>query len=145
MSANNNIVLIGRLGKEPELKKTTGNNSVLNISLAVTRAKQKDVTDWISVVLWRQSAEFISQYAHKGDLISVAGELQTRSYEKDGQKIYVTEVHSSDAAILSHSEREQRRDDKTSAGNVNRAQNVNNSVTEDFLKDVTITEDDLPF
>jgi single-strand DNA-binding protein len=88
---------IGRLGRDPELKKTQSGMSVCSFQIAVDRAKSKDKdtaeTDWISCVAWNKTAEILDQYAHKGDQVGIDGRLQTRSYEKkDGSKAYVTEV-----------------------------------------------------
>lgn len=83
----NTISLTGRLGAEPELKTTSGGISVLSFRLAVNRPRVKDTTDWIPCTAWRQSAEFLSKYAHKGDRIGVSGVLTSRDYEdKDGNR-----------------------------------------------------------
>ena len=92
----NRVELTGRLTKEPELK-TTGNGvSVCSFILAVNRKyKNPDGNydaDFINCVAWRQSAEFMHKYCDKGSMIGVAGSIQTRNYEKDGQRIYITEV-----------------------------------------------------
>lgn len=88
---------IGRLGRDPELKKTQSGMSVCSFQIAVDRSKPKDKdeaeTDWISCVAWNKTAEILDQFAHKGDQVGIDGRLQTRSYEKkDGSKAYVTEV-----------------------------------------------------
>ena len=93
----NRVVITGRLSKDPELRKTQSGLSVCSFQLAVDRPKQKGqdeaVTDWISCQAWRQSADYICNYAKKGALLAVDGRLQTRSYDNaSGQKIHVTEV-----------------------------------------------------
>lgn len=89
----NNVVLMGRLCGDPELKKTTSDVSVTTIRLAVERPTSDKKTDFIDVVAWRQNAEFISRFFRKGSLIAVVGSLQTRSYEdKNGNKRTATEV-----------------------------------------------------
>lgn len=92
----NNVVLMGRLTAAPDLKTTQGGTSVLSFTLAIDRRFQpKDgekQTDFINCVAWRQTAEFISKYFDKGDLIAVTGEIQTRKYEYEGQKRVATEV-----------------------------------------------------
>jgi single-strand DNA-binding protein len=89
---------MGRLTKDPEIKTTNSGNSVVSFNLAVERdycAKGEErKADFITCVAWRNTAEFISRYFHKGNLISVQGSLQSRSYEdQNGQKRYVTEVN----------------------------------------------------
>lgn len=89
----NHVIITGRLGADIELRQTQQGVSVATFTLAVSRPKAKDTTDWINCVAWRQSAEFLSRYTHKGDLIAVAGMLTTRKYEdKDGNKRVAYEV-----------------------------------------------------
>ena len=89
----NIVTLIGRLGKDVELRQTPQGVSATTFSLAVTRPRMKDVTDWIDCVAWRQSAEYLSRYASKGDLVAVTGVLTVRKYEdKEGNKRTIYEV-----------------------------------------------------
>ena len=92
----NKVILMGRLTKEPELKQTPNQISVIRFSLAVNRRFVKEgqqEADFINCVAWRQTAEFISRYFHKGSMIAVAGSTQTRSWEgQDGKRQYATEV-----------------------------------------------------
>lgn len=92
----NKIMLIGRMTADPELKKTPSDVSVTSFSIAVNRPKNKDgeqVADFINVVAWRGTAEFISKYFRKGSAIFIEGSLQTRTYEdKEGKKRTIYEV-----------------------------------------------------
>lgn len=89
----NNISLVGRLTKAPELKQTQSGISVLSFDMAVDRPGSKDQTDFIRCVAWRGTAEFISRYFGKGQRIGVTGMLTTRSYEdKSGNKRTAYEV-----------------------------------------------------
>nr|DAS17278.1 MAG TPA: Single strand binding protein [Caudoviricetes sp.] len=93
----NNVVLVGRLTRDPELKYTTSNIAVATFSLAVNRnfkdANGERETDFINCVIWRQQAENLANWAKKGALIGITGRIQTRSYEnQQGQRVYVTEV-----------------------------------------------------
>jgi single-strand DNA-binding protein len=98
----NKVILCGRLCAEPELKQTPSGVSVLSFSLAVNRRyqpkssdgqQQAQQADFISVVAWRQTAEFIARYFHKGSALCVTGSLQTRTWQdQNGQKRYATEV-----------------------------------------------------
>lgn len=92
----NKVIIMGRLTKEPEIKETASNIMVASFTLAVDRrvAKGSDKTaDFINCVAWRQTAEFMRNYIHKGTRIAVSGHLQTRSWDDpEGKKRYVTEV-----------------------------------------------------
>ena len=93
----NRVILMGRLTKDPELKQTPNNVSVATFSLAVDRNYQSDKdkkqTDFINIVAWRHTAEFVSKYFTKGQLVAVEGSIQTRSYQdKDGNNRTVFEV-----------------------------------------------------
>ncbi len=89
----NKVVLMGRLVADPELRQTPNGVSVLPIRIAVNRTYNRDLTDWIDIVAWRQQAEFVSKYFGKGDLIIVEGALQSRNYEdKQGNKRTAIEV-----------------------------------------------------
>ena len=102
----NHVIITGRLGADIEMRQTPQGVSVATFSLAVSRPRTKDTTDWIECVAWRQSAEFLSRYTRKGDLIAVAGMLTVRKYEdKNGNKRTACEV------ICDRVESLQRRDD----------------------------------
>lgn len=91
----NKVILGGRLTAEPELKTTQSGISVVSFSIAVNRkAKQgeEQKADFFNVTAWRQTAEHISRYFHKGSSICIVGSLQTSSWEKDGQKHYRTDI-----------------------------------------------------
>lgn len=93
----NNVTLVGRLTKDVELKYTPANQAVAQFTLAVNRtfknANGERETDFINVVIWRQSAENFANWAKKGALIGITGRIQTRNYEnQQGQRVYVTEV-----------------------------------------------------
>ena len=93
----NTAVIMGRLTADPELKTTASGLSVLSFSVAVERNYQKEgeekAVDFINVVAWRKTAEFVSKYFHKGSMIAVEGSIQTRKYEdKDGNKRTAVEI-----------------------------------------------------
>jgi len=93
----NKVILVGRLTKDPEVKNTASQVTVCRFTIAVDR-RFKDQNgqrqaDFINCVAWRQTANFISSYFHKGSRIGVVGSIQTRSYDdQSGQKRFVTEV-----------------------------------------------------
>jgi single-strand DNA-binding protein len=89
----NSINLIGNICNDIELKKTNSGKSVVSINLAVKRPYSKDTTDFIPLVIWNQSAEYLGQYAHKGSKIAVSGKLTSRKYEdRDGNNRTAYEV-----------------------------------------------------
>lgn len=98
----NKVLLMGRLTKDPEVRYTTTNNTlVCGFSLAVNRRFAKEgeqQADFINIVAWSKLGEFCSKYFTKGQQVAVVGRLQTRNYDdKDGKKIYVTEVVAEEA------------------------------------------------
>lgn len=93
----NNVVLVGRLTKDPDLRYTSGGTAVATFTLAINRnftnQNGNREADFINCVIWRKSAEILANYAHKGTLLGVTGRIQTRSYDnQQGQRVYVTEV-----------------------------------------------------
>ena len=88
----NNVCLIGRVTKDIQERRTQNGTPVVSFTLAVDRRKKEDGADFIPCIAWDKSAETIARYVHKGDLFGVTGYIQTRSYEKDGRRNYVTEV-----------------------------------------------------
>ena len=91
----NCAVIMGRLTADPELRQTPSGVSVTRFNVAVdrrTRSGEDKIADFISVVAWRQTAEFVSRYFQKGSMIAVQGSVQTGSYEKDGVKHYTFEI-----------------------------------------------------
>lgn len=91
----NIVTLMGRLTAEPELKTTSSGLNYCRFTVAVDRPYNKDKerqTDFISCIAWRTTAEFICKYFSKGNKIALNGSIQTGSYEKDGQKVYTTDV-----------------------------------------------------
>ena len=105
----NKVILCGRLTADPELKQTPSGIAVVSFSLAVNRRFQSRGTDgaqaqqadFINVVAWRQTAEFISRYFRKGSALCITGSIQTRSWQdQQGQKRYATEVVADEAMFV---------------------------------------------
>jgi len=104
----NKVVLAGRLTADPELKQTQSGVSVLSFSLAINRRfaskngeQAEQQTDFINVVAWRQTAEFISKFFRKGSALCITGSIQTRSWQDNqGQRRYATEVVVDDAMFV---------------------------------------------
>ncbi len=104
----NKVMLLGRLGRDPEIRNLENGATVANFSIATSevyydRNKQKqEKTEWHRIVMWRRNAEVAEKYLKKGDLIFVEGKLRTRSFEdKDNNKRYITEIEVDNFQMLS--------------------------------------------
>ena len=102
----NQVNLIGRLGRDPEMRYLGSGKPVTTVTLA-TNSNRKDAagawqeeTEWHSLVAWDKVADTLNEYGRKGSLIFVSGRLQTRQWEKDGQKHSRTEIVISDLILL---------------------------------------------
>lgn len=106
----NKVVLIGRITKDLEIRKTQSNASVLSYTLAVNRNFKKEgqpEADFISCVSWNQQADYLSRYAVKGSLVAVEGRIQTRSYDGQNGRVYITEVITESVNILDRREKKE--------------------------------------
>ena len=145
----NLTILEGRLTRDPELRKTQSGIAVATFTVACDSPRKKDAeqqADFINVVAWRQSAEFLSNYFHKGDAVQVQGRIQTRTYDdKNGNKVFVTEV----VAYNINFPLTSKGGNNSSNGSTNRstAQNSASTVEDPFVdtNSVEISDDDLPF
>ncbi|PLX99830.1 MAG: single-stranded DNA-binding protein [Desulfuromonas sp.] len=95
----NKVILVGNLGKDPELRYTSSGTAVATFSLATSErykdrsGEQQEKTEWHNIVTWRNLAEICGKYLHKGKQIYIEGRIQTRSYDdRDGNKRYITEI-----------------------------------------------------
>ena len=89
----NKAILNGRLTKAPELKQTQNGKSVCSFTIAVDRNRDREKTDFIPIVAWGKTAEFVNQWFGKGDLITIVGRIEVRNYEdKNGNKRTATEI-----------------------------------------------------
>lgn len=136
----NNVVLVGRLTRDPELRYTPSNVAVATFSLAVNRNFKNQAgdyeADFISCIMWRQPAENFANWLKKGALVGITGRIQTRSYDnQQGQRVYVTEVVAESFQIL-------EKKDNT-ANNAS----MENQIPPSFEKTnpMDISDDNLPF
>lgn len=132
----NNVVLVGRLTKDPELRYTPSNVATASFTLAVNRnfknADGQREADFINCVMWRQSAENLANWCRKGQQIGITGRIQTRNYEnQQGQRVYVTEVVAESFQVL------EKRDNGANADS------LANQMPPSY--DLPISDDDLPF
>lgn len=110
----NQIILIGRITADPELRTTQSGVNMVNFTIAVQRRYKNDQgrydADFIRCVAWRQTADFLHQYATKGRKVALTGELQSRTYDKDGQKRTLFEVVANNVELIDKRDAESRDD-----------------------------------
>ncbi|MCR1932621.1 single-stranded DNA-binding protein [Enterococcus gallinarum] len=153
----NNLTLVGRLTKDPDLKYTGNGTAVVTFTLAVNRnftnQNGEREADFINCVIWRKPAETLANYAKKGVLIGVTGRIQTRSYDnQQGQKVYVTEVIADNFQLLESKKADSSQNTQGSGvsnsqtNNYTRNhQNRNNVQSDPFSKSSIDIDDSLPF
>lgn len=106
MSGVNKVILVGRLGKDPEVRHLDNGASVANFPIATSEVykdrngQRVEQTEWHNIVLWRGLADVAEKYLKKGDMVYIEGKLRTRSYEKDGVTRYNTEVVGDNMTML---------------------------------------------
>ncbi len=140
----NKVILVGRLGRDPELRYTPSGTAVANFSLATderwsSNGETQNRTEWHNIVVWSKLAEICNQYLTKGRLIFIEGRLQTRDWEdKDGNKRRTTEIVATDMKMLGG-----RREDAP-VGQTVAAETESGSESSNDME-VGITDDDIPF
>ena len=161
----NNVSLVGRLVRDPELRTVSTGNTTCSFSVAVNRqftnANGERETDFINCVIWGKQAENLAKYCTKGSLIGVTGRIQTRNYDgQDGRKVYVTEVAANNITFLGsknsgadtnsfvpYNNGPEPSFDDVPKSNVSQVETTD--LTEDPFKDfgseVVLSDDDLPF
>lgn len=151
----NNVVLVGRLTKDIELRKTQSGLSVASFTVACDRRLSQEQrnnneqsADFINCVAWRGSADFLGKYAHKGDTVGVEGRIQTRNYDRDGQRVYVTEVLANSVNLL-HSKQPVQTQEQASyepqPTQATQEPKPQQMLDFDYLPNVEVSSDDLPF
>ncbi|HXV22023.1 MAG TPA: single-stranded DNA-binding protein [Desulfuromonadales bacterium] len=153
----NKVILVGNLGKDPELRYTPAGAAVATFSLATSeRYKDKsgemqEKTEWHNIVAWRQLAEICGKFLHKGKQVYIEGRIQTRSYDdKDGNKRYITEIVADQMQMLGRAGEEnggQARSGGESRQSRPMAQAASRSTPayEDFADPPFNPDDDIPF
>lgn len=107
MAGINKVILVGNLGRDPEVRHLESGTAVATFSLATSETykdrnsgEKKTVTEWHNVVLWRGLAEIAEKYLHKGDQVYIEGKLRTRQWEKEGVTRYSTEIVGDNMTML---------------------------------------------
>ena len=139
MGSVNKVILVGNLGRDAEVKVTASGQSVASFSIATTETwtkdgEKKEKTEWHRIVLWGRQADTLQPYLTKGKQIYVEGRLETRQWEKDGQKHYTTEVKADRIVLLGGGSRGGDRSDRGEVGYADPMANA-----------APITDDDIPF
>jgi single-strand DNA-binding protein len=152
----NKVILIGNLGKDPELRYTPSGTAVASFSLATNeRYKDKegnwqDRTEWHKIVAWQRLAEIAGEYLKKGRTCYIEGRLQTRSWDdkESGQKKYSTEIVASDLVLLGGQGQGQGgrdHDEEAAAPARSRSASASHAPAHDDAGSQGITDDDIPF
>ena len=140
----NRVVLVGRLVKDPELRRTNNGSAVASFTIAIdNRAKSgaEKTTSFIPCNAWNQTAEFLSNYARKGSLVGVEGRLNQRTYDsKDGRRVSVIEVICDSAQLL---ESKGSTTETKEEGPV--FDDINDDTGDNTLSAIDTADDDLPF
>lgn len=151
----NKVIILGRLGSEPELKYTPSGAAVCNFSLATTESwadksgQKQEKTEWHRIVVWGKLAELCNQYLAKGRQAFIEGSLQTRSWDgQDGQKRYTTEINAKNVQFLggasAGASNSQSRDNSMNQ-DMNNNQGGAMNQDYDISTDSNFTSDDIPF
>lgn len=136
----NNVVLVGRIVHDPELRYTPQNTAVATFTLAVNRrfknAQGEREADFINCVIWRHPAENLANWAKKGTLVGITGSIQVRNYEnKEGQRVYVTEVLADNFQML-----------ESNSNKTEKGKTKSNQDKDPFAgSPMEVSDDDLPF
>ncbi|WDF55569.1 single-stranded DNA-binding protein [Mucilaginibacter sp. KACC 22063] len=142
MSGINKVILVGHLGKDPEIRHLEGGVAVASFPLATSETYTKDgkkveQTEWHNIVMWRGLADVAAKYLQKGKLVYIEGKLRTRSFEdKEGIKKYTTEIVAENFTMLG------RKSDFEAETPRNGTNAKTSTVSEDYSADI---DNDLPF
>ncbi|KQM75088.1 single-stranded DNA-binding protein [Pedobacter sp. Leaf216] len=145
MSGINKVILVGHLGKDPEVRHLDGGVTVASFPLATSETYNKDgkrveQTEWHNIVLWRGLAEVASKYLQKGKLVYIEGKLRTRSFEdKEKVKKYVTEIVAENFTMLG------RKSDFEQSPTTPVHQNTESKIEDEFTIGSADESGDLPF
>ena len=152
MSGINKVILVGHLGKDPEVRHLEGNVTVASFPLATSETYNKDgrkieQTEWHNIVMWRGLADVASKYLQKGKLVYIEGKLRTRCFEdKEGHKKYTTEIVAENFTMLGRkSDFDNGHGDQGQAESTTPAKTAEDQPMDYNRPAATNAEDDLPF
>lgn len=148
----NKVILLGRLGKDPELKYTPSGAPVCNFTMATSEnwmdksGQKQEKTEWHRIVVWGKLAEVSNQYLAKGRQVFIEGRLQTRSWDdKNGQKQYTTEINATTVQFIG--DRPQGTTQVNQSANTNKQNDESSVMNQEYSisTDANFTSDDIPF
>ena len=156
MASINRVVLVGRLTKDPVLRKTGSGTSVVSFTVACDRRVKTEgqpTADFINTVAWNKTADVVCQYTHKGSLVGVEGRIQTRSYDdRSGRRVFVTEVIADSIQLLESKKSQETygHEEELAMQNEEYDQYAKEHpedpyVQQDYSSNIDISADDLPF
>ncbi|MBI2026296.1 MAG: single-stranded DNA-binding protein [Deltaproteobacteria bacterium] len=152
MSGVNKVIIVGRLGTDPEVRYTTNGTSVTNFSVATSEnwndkeGNKQERTEWHRIVVWGKMGELCSQYLKKGRQVFIEGRIQTRSWEdKEGQKRYTTEIVAQNVQFLGSREQSSSASASTGGGDSQVSPEVADQSNTQNSSAFGATDDDLPF
>ena len=150
----NKVILLGNVGKDPEIRSTGGGTMVANFTLATSDRSQdaqgnwQDRTEWHNLVAFKRTAEIVRDYVKKGSKLYIEGKIQTRSWDdkETGQKKYRTEILVNDLSLLSGREDggsySRASSSSNSSNNMDQRQPASN---DEYAQSAEISDDDIPF
>jgi single-strand DNA-binding protein len=145
MSSVNKVILVGRLGRDPEVRNLESGATLTNFSMVTsetykdkTTGERKEIAEWHNVVLWRGLADIAAKYLHKGDQVYIEGKLRTRSWEKDNVTRYITEIVGDNLTLLGNKPTAEPAPDRGHAP-------ANTTANDPSERTSSPTTDDLPF
>lgn len=150
----NKVILVGRLGKDPEVRYTTGGQAVANFTMATDfsykdrNGERQKRTEWHRVVAWRKLAEIVQQYLKKGSLVYIEGRIETREWQdKEGQKRYTTEIIANDMRMLGGRGEGMAAGAGAAAPGGSRSEDFNHAAPDDSFGSSSpeINDEDIPF
>jgi single-strand DNA-binding protein len=153
MAGVNKVILVGHLGKDPEVRTLENGAKVANFSMATTESykdkntgERVDNTEWHNIVVWRGLADVAERFLKKGSLIYIEGKLQTRSYEKEGVTRYSTDILARELTMLGKKGDNPGAQGNQGGGNYNAPQTPSSpSNPQAFKSNSNDNDDDLPF
>jgi len=152
MSGVNKVILVGRLGKDPEVRHLESGTAVANFPVATSETykdrntgERREQTEWHNVVLWRGLAEIAEKYLNKGDMVYIEGKLRTRSWEKEGITRYTTEVVADNMTMLGGSGGSQSQDYSSSGAQSTGSGKASEPAVSAAGNGGSMEDDDLPF
>lgn len=152
MSGVNKVILVGRLGKDPEVRTLENGATVANFTMATTEVyrdkttgERRESTEWHNIVLWRALADIASKYLHKGDQCYIEGKLRTRSWEKEGVTRYTTEIVGESLTLLGSKRDGSGTSSNYSGGSAERGAPSGGASAQPNAPSADTGSDDLPF